>query len=175
MERVRNILYIPYLGRAHPRYTSFARSRINNPLEEKFQAHITRTKEVLAEVNRLRTEVKPDAECYRNRPWFVRMSSLLELMVDKVQEYRRSELDNAEFKRYLVLVSALEIVCSIILFSRSRHFQSTSDLDIEWLRIPVSKSSRMIIDKVIIQGEDFRIKSDYLWGVSVWGVWLIML
>ena len=164
MERLSRIFYIPYLGRVHPRNACFARSRINNPLEERYCAHISKTREVLNELNRQRQEGRAEllVGAYRDRPWFVRLTALLETVIGHVDEYRRTELDNAQFKKYLVLISALEIICSLILFCTSNYYCLLSDEDIESLRFPLSKSTRMIINKVVIQGDDFKIESNYL-------------
>jgi len=161
MEVLRQFFYRPYMGRSSPRHACYAFSRQTNPVDENFDCHVAVTRrEVSALFYRRRWGMNGYTNSsYNSRPWFQRMLGMLDALIDKVKEYRSTELNSQEVKRLAVLLGALEIVCSLILFNNDDNFKELSDEDIESLRFPLSRWSRLIIQEVKIIGDDLKVAS----------------
>jgi len=165
MERLRQVFYRPYNGRVHPRYACFARSQISNPLQNNFHSHLTRTHQALDNLRQKRlqgTSVFELEGAYYNRPWFIKTSAVIDHLVDRIRQFRMSELEPAEFRRYTVLMATLEIVCSLVLFCDSDYYRAMTDEDIEWFHFPLSKWSRTIISSLKIEGDNLLVSSTLL-------------
>ena len=158
MDRGGPIYYSPYFGKTHPRNLSFERSVIDNPVEVNFYAHVGRARQVLEEY-RLRAHPEDAWEEYQYRPWFWSLPSILDEIVEAFIDYRRMNMNFAAYEQYRRVAAALETVCSIIIFSNHPLYRESTDEDLEQLQFPLSKSTRLVVSKIVIGGEDIKIKT----------------
>lgn len=165
MERARLILYIPYMGRSHPRYTRFSESVVNNPLNVRFNSHIAKAKQCFEKLQKKRSEgrtVQSQEGAYYNRYWFIRIAAFLDTLVAKVQQSRHASMDEDAFKRYTIRLANLEIITSLMIYCDSDYYRTLSDEDIEAFRFPLSKWSRTVITGLKICGDDLKVSSPFL-------------
>ena len=162
MEQLRLVIYRPYLGRSHPRFAIFSRSRVTNPLYDHYVSHLTATRRAYDRLigKRLRNDTVEEA--YYNKAWYIKASSTLDHLVNRVESYRVADVDRAEYKRYTVLMATLEVVCSLILFADDPHYRLLTDEDICMFLFPLSKRSRIVINSLQIVGDDLLITSHLL-------------
>jgi hypothetical protein len=165
MDRIRLVVYIPYFGRSHPRYTSFSEAVTENPLSHKFNYHIAKARQCVERLQKKRFEgrtVKDLDAAYYNRWWFIRMSSFLDILVGKIERDRNAAMDKDAFRRYTIRLAMLEIIASLLIFCDNEHYRSLSDEDIEAFRFPLSKWSRTVISSLKIIGDDLQVTSPFL-------------
>jgi len=149
MDRSHAVSYLPYLGRTSLHNLSFERSVVTNPLEENFHAHIALAREVLEDYDKRKHHADWHGQ-FRNTMWFEALPTMLENLVEAFLDYRHMDMCIATYPKYLKVSAALEVVCSIIIFSGHRDYRCNKEEDIEKLRFPLSKSSRLIVSRVAI-------------------------
>jgi len=149
MNRANTTVYMPYFGRTSPHNLSFERSVVANPLEENFRAHIALAREVLEDYDKHKHHADWLGQ-FRNTIWFEALPAMLENLVEAFLDYRHMDMCISTYPKYLKVSAALEVVCSIIIFSGHRDYRCNGEEDIEKLRFPLSKSSRLIVSKVAI-------------------------
>jgi len=153
MDRYNTNSYIPYLGRENPRNLSFERSIAGNPIEENFHVHIAWTRKALEDHER-RLYTEDEAEQYRYRPWFSALREILEGMVEMFLDFRRMDMSVPTYQKYRKLSASLEVICSIIIFSDHVLYKWLQDEEIEDLKFPLSKPTRLLVNKVSIGNGD---------------------
>ena len=152
--------YQPYLFHNSPDHCYYHRSVHDNPLFGHFEAVTRKATQALQRLRakRVNGEVTEDEKFYYNRDWFLRMSSELDVLIERVRIERlvggnRVQSGTIQHRTLFLYYALLEVACSLLLHCDDNRYTELSDVSVQDIRFLLSRWSRETIRSLRITND----------------------